>query len=323
MVKYEWFRGATKVFEGVPAYTTTDGAGVKHYSCPLALTNIQLANEGNYTCKVTNTAGSTTSPIGIVLTKRLMLHYTFESVSGNSIPDSSASGYNATLVSPITGGSPVYGGLVTGMVGKAIQLVGQNDPNGAYITTGKKAIELGVSGALPRSVSVWAKTQLFNDAGLYDMGAFSDAADFSLRTLTGTVQRWRVQYWGGADRDMDIVPSFNTWIHTVLVNDGANNTLYVNGKVLLAWAGTLNTSNTNPLVLGYWNGNRLVGQLDDFRLYNYALTAKEAAGLYAAVSGGTFCAQNLTYDFDGDCEVDMRDFAIFAAQWARTGIVKP
>jgi hypothetical protein len=209
------------------------------------------------------------------------------------------------------------------MVGKAIQLVGPNDPNGAYIATGKTAIQLGASGALPRTVSIWAKTQLFNNAGLYDMGAFADAADFSLRTLSDTTQRWRVQYWGGADRDLDIVPSFNNWVHTVLVNDGANNQLYINGKQVLAWAGTLNTANNQALVLGYWGGSRFLGQLDDFRLYNYALTPKEAAALYAAVSGTTFCAQNLTYDFDGDCEVDIRDFAIFAAQWARSGIVKP
>jgi hypothetical protein len=322
MVKYEWFQGATKVFEGVPSLVSTDGAGVKHYSCPLVLSNVQVGTEGYYTCKVTNTAGSTTSPVGIVRTHRLMLHYTFDAVDGTMIPDSSASVMNATLVSPNAGKTPVYGGLVTGMIGKAIQLVGPNDPNGAYIAVNQKAIDLGVSGALPRSVSVWAKVQLFNDAGLYDMGAFADAADFSLRTLTDTTQRWRVQYWGGADRDMDIVPSFNNWIHTVLVNDGVNNQLYVNGKQILAWAGTLNTSTTNALVIGYWNGSRLVGQLDDFRLYNYALTAKEAGALYAAVSGTTFCAQPMAYDFNGDCQVDIVDFATFAAQWAKTGIVK-
>lgn len=318
MVKYEWFHGATKVFEGFPV---DDGAG--NYSCPLAVENVQLAKEGEYTCVVTNTVGPSTSAVGVLLTHRLMIHYTFDSVSGNTIPDSSASGFNGTLVSPIVDGTPVYGGLVNGMINKAIQLVGPNDPNGAYIATGKTAVQLGVLGALPRSFSIWAKTQLFNDAGLYDMGAFADSADFSLRTLTGTTQRWRVQYWGGADRDLDIVPSFNNWVHTVLVNDGANNQLYINGKLALAWAGAINTSNNTALMLGNWGGNRFVGQLDDFRLYNYALTPKEAASLYAAVSGTTFCAVIPTYDLDGDCEVDMRDFAIFAAQWAKSGVVNP
>jgi hypothetical protein len=35
------------------------------------------------------------------------------------------------------------------------------------------------------------------------------------------------------------------------------------------------------------------------------------------------CATPMQYDLDGDCEVDLNDFAILAAQWAQTGVAKP
>jgi hypothetical protein len=58
--------------------------------------------------------------------------------------------------------------------------------------------------------------------------------------------------------------------------------------------------------------------MDDVRVYNYSLTADEAGQLYADIEGN-FCRTAQTYDYSGDCKVDMADFSIFAAQWLTCG----
>jgi hypothetical protein len=338
--KFEWFQVrlgvTTKVSEGVPApkWTTPDLSDPLwgQYNCPLALTDIQVAKEGEYYCVITNKIGTATSNKGLVITNRMMLHYTFEEVVNNVIKDQSPSGFDATLFTPTVGGKPAYSLVDEGIgLGKAIKLTGPNDPNGAYITTNKKPLELGINAGLPRSVSVWAKAQAFNNAGLFDMGAYTTGQNFCLRTLSGFNNRWRVQYYA-MDRDTDVTPSFNAWVHFVLVFDGVNSQLYVNGQLAkdvngayINYASPLATDNTNNVVIGRYQSdvNRYIGLIDDFRLYNYALTAQEAAQLYVAVKGGMVCPAPLRYDLDGDCQVDLRDFAIFAAQWAQTGIAKP
>jgi hypothetical protein len=339
LTKYEWFQVrlgvTTKVLaDGAPTpkWTTEADPTYGQYDCPLALTDVQLAKEGEYYCVVENKIGAATSNKGLVLTNRLMLHYTFESVTGNTIPDQSESKIDATLFTPLVGGVPAYSLVDEGLgLGKAIKLTGPNDPNGAYITTNKKPLELGINAGLPRSVSVWAKAQAFNNAGLFDMGAYTTGQNFCLRTLSGFNNRWRVQYYA-MDRDTNVDPSFNAWVHFVLVFDGVNSQLYVNGQLAkdtngayINYASPLATDNTNNVVIGRYQNdvNRYIGLIDDFRLYNYALTAADAAQLYTTVKGGKVCPAPMLYDFDGDCRVDLRDFAIFAAQWARTGIAKP
>lgn len=322
MVKYEWFFGETKIYEGVPV-----GPDVNlNYDCPLAVDNVQLAKEGYYHCVVTNTVGPATSSNGLLLTHRLMLYYNFESAAGNVIPDQSASGFNASFVIPGGGTGPIYS-LVDGGIGlgKAIRLYGQNDPNNAYITTNKKPMELGVSGNFPRSISVWAKTSVFTESGLYDMGAYADNQNCSLRTMPSTNGTWRVQYWGGGDRDAVVPSSYNNWTHFVHVYDGTNSQLYVNGKQVLNWATALDTNNGANLVLGRWNNDvqRFDGLLDDFRLFNYALTPAEAVQLYLNVKPGTICWKTLAYDFNGDCEVNTVDLMMFADEWMTDTLTNP
>ena len=323
MVKYEWFFGTTKIYEGVPIGPDAD----LNYDCPLVVDNVQLAREGYYHCVVTNSIGATSSSNGLLLTHRLMLYYKFESVTANVIADQSASGFNATLICP-AGGAGVKYALVDGGLGlgKAIKLFGQNDPNNGYITTNKKPMELGISGNFPRSFSVWAKTSVFTESGLYEMGITgADNRDFSLRTMPNTNGTWRVQYWGGGDRDAVVPTSYNNWTHFVHVYDGVNSMLYVNGKQVLNWATALDTANDNNLVLGRWANDaaRYDGLMDDFRLYNYALTPAEAAQLYIAVKGGPVCVVPMFYDLDGNCKVDINDFALFSAQWLTDTLLKP
>ena len=58
-----------------------------------------------------------------------------------------------------------------------------------------------------------------------------------------------------------------------------------------------------------------VGDMDDFRIYNYPLDGYEVAELYTTLAGGEICVELPMGDFNEDCKVDILDFAVFASQW--------
>ncbi|MBN1844722.1 MAG: DUF1349 domain-containing protein [Sedimentisphaerales bacterium] len=130
-----------------------------------------------------------------------------------------------------------------------------------------------IRGGQPRTFMAWVYTRAFNDGGIWDMGSYSDSANFSLRTLT-TTNRWRVQYWGGADFDFSI-DSLGEWIHFALVYDGTASFILANGQLFDGKVGTINTSDAQPMRIGWWNGYFFDGVIDDFRVYDRALTAQE------------------------------------------------
>ncbi len=57
------------------------------------------------------------------------------------------------------------------------------------------------------------------------------------------------------------------------------------------------------------------GSLDEVKIWNYALSDDDIAGLFAAESGNWVCTEDVLYDFDGDCKVGLSDFALFALEY--------
>jgi hypothetical protein len=287
-----------------------------------------LAHEGNYYCVVSNDSGNDVSADALILVERLMIHYTFESIVDNTVADSSPSGLDGTLTSVVAGGDPRTGDTVGGMVGNAVHFIGGQDPNAAYVATGAHPFDLGINGANARSISAWVKVLNPNNGGLFDMGAYATGQDCSLRTMSidsgaSNGHRWRIQHYGSADRDFTLIPSFDVWIHFVYVYDGVNCRVYANGELVVDYAPSLNTANENPLRVGYYNGTILNGLLDEFRVYNYALSPLEVGQLYIEGVGGSICVENPTFDVTDDCKVALEDFAIFAASWAESTLVSP
>jgi hypothetical protein len=76
-----------------------------------------------------------------------------------------------------------------------------------------------------------------------------------------------------------------TWVHAVFVHDGTMDRIYINGVLAneKASPGDLNNT-THPLGIGYDPidvANYFDGSIDDFQIYNYALTGTEIGNLYA------------------------------------------
>ncbi len=192
-------------------------------------------------------------------TEGLVAAYTFE---GNA-NDVSGNGNNGT----VNGGAA----FVAGRDGSALDCDGADD----YVSTDKTASQLGIGGNGPRTVSSWVFTRSFNNGGIYDVGARTTGQDFSLRTLA-TDNQWRIQYWGG---DFDFtLDTMGKWVQFTHVHDGVNTKIYANGMLIVDWAITLNTLDTNPFQIGLygWPDAYFDGLIDEVRVYNRALSAEEA-----------------------------------------------
>jgi hypothetical protein len=210
----------------------------------------------------------TTLPPRVVTDPNLIGWWKLDEVMGIAV-DYSGHGYHGTINSGVNGG----GLSVTGMAGGAIEFDGMDDT----IDIGKNAVDLGIDGAKPKSVSVWVYTHNFKNGGIFETGARVASQNFSLRTRGGNNQ-WRVQYYS-VDQDFTYT-SLDTWVHFALVYDGTTSTCYANNTVVASAARTLDTAATLMFQIGVYNNYRFDGAIDDFRLYNKALTPEEVQYLY-------------------------------------------
>jgi hypothetical protein len=166
----------------------------------------------------------------------------------------------------------------------------------------KTAAELGLGGNNPKSMTAWVYTREFNGGGLFDVGAHSDGQNFSLRTLDND-NTWRVQYHGG-DYDIDFIfDSLNKWVHFALVHDGSYTRLYVNGMLRTEVPRVLNISGSDTFRIGQWGSDGFNGLIDDFAIWDYALSPEEIRRMVPAG------------DSDTDSDVDVADLEAFAGGW--------
>ncbi len=275
---------------------------------------------GNPDPKVSNTAK--------LIIYRLLGHWPLDAIGVTGDPD---------LVEDMSGemrhgtaiGEPT---IVPGVKGNAVELNGVDQ----WIDIGLLASQLDIQGNRQKSVSAWVNTRGFNNGGIFDLGNRATAQNFSLRTLD-TDNRWRIQYWGG-DWDFTTTgvgngkniagyeaPTLDTWAHLVLTHDGAYTRIYLNGRLIVNWAKTINTTDGFTFRIGRYGpnntGTNFNGLIDEVRLYNYALSPTEVGVLYTDVMGGTVCPERPTWDLNWDCKVDLQDFAILAADWLECNLI--
>lgn len=154
----------------------------------------------------------------------------------------------------------------------------------AYLESSKRCI---VTGSRPRTYSLWAKINKFNDGGLFQAGSTGPdtATDFSLRT---TSPPWvpgifRVDTRGKEKvhlLDTLLNNSVDNWRMYTVVHDGSVTTLYYDGLpagnlTYPAPFPILNTKATAPFRVGYWTSPwvgpfYLAGEVDEVRAQSVA-----------------------------------------------------
>lgn len=175
-----------------------------------------------------------------------------------------------------------------------------------------------VSGSAARTVSFWMQAGTQTDASptLLSWGVGSNTARYDIR-LSGNVLRTEV---GGSGINGTANITDGLW-HHVMVSYAAGGNLgttqfYIDGVLDGATASTsvINTGTTQPLRVGngFFDANRnFVGQMDDVRIYDQALTAGSAYALGVGASLDLDASKDAT----GDSRLDnqsARDATIFA-----------
>lgn len=144
------------------------------------------------------------------------------------------------------------------------------------------------------SISIWINPSRYGSSN-YLNGFFyqgSGSSDIGTRFGVGTCPSCTVASGGGKSNTVffeneggstylsgaNSAINLNTWQHVVITKNGANESLYINGSLSNSRAnGNTTTPSNNNSYFGFWYsssdpGRFFQGQIDDVRIYNYALT---------------------------------------------------
>ncbi|MBP8606361.1 MAG: alginate lyase family protein [Phycisphaerae bacterium] len=198
---------------------------------------------------------------------QLMTHL---KMSGN-VADSSGYNFQAGTV-----GSPEYSG--EGYVGSAIDLDGVDD----FVTLHSHVVDSD-----DITVAAWVNW----DGGaawqrIFDFGNNTSQYIFLSPLSGGNTLRFAIKN-GGAEQIVETTQlSTGVWVHVAVTLGGNTARLYVNGVLRATNAGvTINPSDFKPRVnyigKSQWADPLFNGRVDEFRVYNYALSAGEVAALAA------------------------------------------
>ena len=196
--------------------------------------------------------------------------------------------------------SGATGSRVPGKIGNAVKLSGDGEyadlPDGIVSGLHDFTISAWVN---PSANSAWSR--------VFDFGTGTNDYMFLTLSAGGGPLRFAITTSGnGAEQQLNgpgTLP-LNTWSHVAVTLSGSTGTLYVNGQPVAT-----NTSMTlNPAALGATNNNWigrsqfsgdpfLAATVDDFQIYDHALSAADVATL----AGGQAGAGNVaSYKFDED-----------------------
>jgi autotransporter-associated beta strand protein len=227
---------------------------------------------------------SATSPeTFVVVLNQLTAFYKFDEGGGATAADSAGLSPAATLMNGAA--------FATGRFGQAVSLNGSSQyvalPNGLLSGLGDFTIATWVD---LNNVTVWTR--------IFDFGADTDRYMFlTPDSGSGTVRFAMTKFGGNGEQQINgLAPLATGWHHVAVTLQGTDGAgvgiLYVDG----APVGTNDSMYYTPTMIGglinatnnfigrsqFPGDPYLNGRVDDFRIYNGALTAEQIATLYAA-----------------------------------------
>jgi len=176
------------------------------------------------------------------------------------------------------GNNPAAPSWTTGKYGSGLRF----DRRG-YIDIGSgTGLDLGTVGTL----EAWFRTSSSEQQSIVGKGGGWNKAGYYLTTINGNHLRL---HWNsnGNEQIVDTATTFTygAWTHVVAQSDGTNLWIYINGvKDTNTNTNIQNTDNSYAVGIGRanWNNNRLplVGDIDEVRIYNRAISPTEVTDHY-------------------------------------------
>ncbi|OXU13962.1 LamG-like jellyroll fold domain-containing protein [Sedimentisphaera salicampi] len=312
--------------ESDPDITISGSQHGDSYVSTLEVANIEIADQGEYVCRVTNADGSVDTASAKLGVKRTIGYWPLD----GDYTDASGEGHDADP-NVVPQPEQWVDGVDPAKTGQALDTV--PEPYAAAAT------EAFAPAAYTNemTISLWVKWSGDESPGGFWSGLVSSNGDngnnwFFELSANGQLHANAPGYdaWGNIEAD-NLTPG--EWAHVALVNEaGEVGKMYINGA-LVAVDETYQVSKAeNPVYLmceGMLADGTLdrptVGVFDEIKMYNYALTGEEIAAEYYDITGETVCADpyspDLQFDINGDCEVTLADFAMFAADWGECNLL--
>jgi hypothetical protein len=228
-------------------------------------------------------------------------------------------------------GSPVY---ETGIDGSALTFDGTQVVN--IGTAGYPNASDG-GGLAAGTVSFWIKSSTTATQSFVGSANTADGTMLNIHYANNNAVRLSVHNAAAQELLLEFSSPTNlrngAWHLLTFVWDCAagQGMVYVDGRVLFTTTTATVISGFSawqyPMYIGAQNNGgtpaaTYTGVMDDFRVYNYTLTAAEAAQLYVDfVPGVTICPQNPLYDFNADCQTNITDLLEFVSGWLQCNLI--
>jgi autotransporter-associated beta strand protein len=165
----------------------------------------------------------------------------------------------------------------TGFSGSALKLDGTST---SYTT-----LPTGIVSTLTDfTISAWVRMDVeSNWMRVFDFGAGTSTYMFlTIQAGTANVMRYAIKN-GGSEQQLsyNYTLPLNTWTHFAITQSGNTCSMYINGNLVSTNTGisikptNLGSTNLNYIGKSQWNDPLFKGSIDEFKIYNRALSAEE------------------------------------------------
>ena len=284
---------------------------VSHYEAGSNINYVDdLYDNASYRVKAFNAAGDQfkISAVHKVLVANILegkrLYISFDERTG-TIAEDVWGGYHGSLAAAAV--------RTEGKVGQAVKL---NGTAGAYVSVPEGV----VSGLNDFTISTWVKMDaLSNWMRIFDFGTGTSKYLFLTPQVNVTNGQSTVRYAiknGGAEQVISYAYTFplNTWVHFAVTQSGNTASLYINGDLV----GSNTAVTIKPADLGVTTQNYigksqfddpiLNGNVDEFRIYNHALSEDQVQELIDEGPINSRVPQTITFDVIETKEIGDPDF---------------